>query len=251
LLKILQNLGEKMRNTIAGLYFILTIIFLTACGDNEQPQVQNQNQMMNKPLVEGVHNVLVEEKLDANNYSYLKVSENSNSFWIAVNKMDINPGEYVIFSKFMEMKDFKSESLDRTFESILFVDDAAKSGSEEQLKSPHQNIVSGKDNSVNVEPIKDGYTIEQIYDKRSSLEFKTVKVRGKVVKVNENIMGTNWIHIQDGTGKEGTHDLLLTSNESVKIGTIVTAEGKVIKDKDFGSGYFYSVLLENSKITAE
>ena len=50
--------------------------------------------------------------------------------------MDINPGEYVIFSKFMEMKDFKSESLDRTFESILFVDDAAKSGSEEQLKSP-------------------------------------------------------------------------------------------------------------------
>ena len=87
--------------------------------------------------------------------------------------------------------------------------------------------------------------------KKSSLEFKTVKVRGKVVKVNENIMGTNWIHIQDGTGKDGTHDLLVTSSESVKVGTTIVAEGKVVKDKDFGSGYFYNVLLENSKILVE
>jgi hypothetical protein len=64
-------------------------------------------------------------------------------------------------------------------------------------------------------------------------------------------MGTNWIHIQDGTGSNGTHDLLLTSNQSVKTGATIIAEGKVIKDKDFGSGYFYNVLLENSKITVE
>lgn len=240
-----------MRLTIVGFIFILTFAFLIACGEKEQPQVQNQTQMMTDAPAEGVHNVLVEEKLDASNYSYLKVAEKGNSFWIAVNKMEINPGEYVIFSKFMEMKNFKSESLSRTFESILFVDDATKSGSEEQLKSPHQNIVSNKDGSVNVEPVKDGYTVADIYENKSSIEFKTVKVRGKVVKVNENIMGTNWIHIQDGTGKEGTHDLLVTSNESVKVGSIIVAEGKVIRDKDFGSGYFYSVLLENSKITIE
>jgi len=240
-----------MRITIVGFLFILTLAFVIACGEKEQPQVQNQNQIMNATPVEGVHNVLVEEKLDASNYSYLKVNEKGNSFWIAVSKMEINPGDYVIYSKFMEMKNFKSESLNRTFESILFVDDATKSGSEEQLKSPHQNIVSNKDGSVNVKPVKNGYTIEEIYAKKSSIEFKTVKVRGKVVKVNEDIMGTNWIHIQDGTGKEGTHDLLVTSNELVKVGAIIVAEGKVIKDKDFGSGYFYSVLLENSKITIE
>lgn len=64
----------------------------------------------------------------------------------------------------MEMKNFKSESLNRTFESILFVDDAKKSGSEEQLKAPHQNITGGKDASIKIESIKGGYTVEQIYN---------------------------------------------------------------------------------------
>jgi hypothetical protein len=64
-------------------------------------------------------------------------------------------------------------------------------------------------------------------------------------------MGTNWVHIQDGTGKDGTHDLLITTSQSVKVGSTIIAEGKVIKDKDFGSGYFYNVLLENSKVTVE
>ena len=76
-------------------------------------------------------------------------------------------------------------------------------------------------------------------------------MRGKVVKVNNGIMGTNWVHIQDGSGTEGTHDLLVTTNESVQVGATIIAEGKVVKDKDFGSGYFYNVLLENSKIIAE
>lgn len=64
-------------------------------------------------------------------------------------------------------------------------------------------------------------------------------------------MGTNWIHIQDGTGSKDTHDLLITTNQSVKVGSIIIAEGKVVNDKDFGSGYFYNVLLENSKIILE
>jgi len=226
-------------------------MFLISCGDKEE--TNNQTQQMNdvNTTKTNVHNVLVEEKIDAANYSYLKVNENGNSFWIAVTSMDINPGEYVIFSQAMEMKNFKSESLDKTFESILFVDDAKKSGSEEQLKTPHQNVVAGKDASIKIVPINGGYTVEQIYNKKATLEYKTVKVRGKVVKVNENIMGTNWVHIQDGTGTNETHDLLLTTSQSVKVGSTIIAEGKVVKDKDFGSGYFYNVLLENSKVTVE
>lgn len=240
-----------MRKTIINFLLISTIAIMTACGEKEQPQVNNQTQMTDQSMSPSVHNVLVEEKLDAGNYTYLKVNENGNSYWIAVNKMDINPNEYVIFSKSMEMKNFKSEVLNRTFDSVLFVDDAAKSTSEEQLKSPHQNVATSQDGSISINPVDGGYTIEQIYAKKSSLESKTIKVRGKVVKVNENIMGTNWIHIQDGTGSQGTHDLLVTSNESATVGSVIVAEGKVILDKDFGSGYFYNVLLENSKIKVE
>lgn len=240
-----------MRVKLFSFLVISFFVVIISCAEKENPEIQNQKMDMNSSVPEGVHNVMVEEKMDASNYSYLKVKENGNSFWIAVKQMEIEPGEYVIFSKSMEMKSFKSESLNRTFESILFVDDAKKSGSEEQLKAPHQNITGGKDASIKVEPIKGGYTVEQIYNQKSTLEFKTVKVHGKVVKVNEGIMGTNWVHIQDGTGKDGTHDLLITTSQSVKVGSTIIAEGKVIKDKDFGSGYFYNVLLENSKIIVE
>jgi len=240
-----------MQRIVLLLVFVLSVSILFSCGEKQQPEAQQMGQMSNEQMNGAVHNVIVEEKIDASNYSYLKVKEKENSYWIAVNKMDINPGEFVIFSKSMEMKNFKSEALDRTFESILFVDDAKKSGSEEQLKAPHQNVTGNKDESINVSAVKDGYTVEQIHKQKSSLEFKTVKVRGKVVKINNGILGWNWVHIQDGTGKDGTHDLLVTTNQTVEVGKTITAEGKVVKDKDFGSGYFYDVLLENSKIVIE
>lgn len=240
-----------MNRLLSGFLIIFFFVFIISCGNKEESE--NQTLQMNDKNImnSNVHNVLVEEKIDASTYSYFKVQENNNSYWIAVNKMDVNPGEYIMFSQAMEMQNFKSETLGKTFDRILFVDDARKSESNTDLKSPHQNITSGKDETINISRLKDGYTVEQIYQKRDELEYKTVKVKGKVVKVNENIMGTNWIHIQDGTGSEGTHDLLLTSNQSVKVGSTIIAEGKVVKDKDFGSGYFYNVLLENSEITEE
>lgn len=240
-----------MQRKIYYLVIMISISVLFSCGEKDPVDTKEMGKMNQDQMSNAVHNVKVEEKIDASSYSYLKVNENGSSYWIAVNKMEINPGDYVIFSKYMEMKDFKSESLDRTFASILFVDDAKESGSNEDLKTPHQNITGDKDESINITASKDGYTVEQIHKQKSSLEFKMVKVRGKVVKVNNGILGWNWVHIQDGTGKEGTHDLLVTTNQTVEIGTTITAEGKVIKDKDFGSGYFYDVLLENSKIIVE
>ena len=240
-----------MRITIISFLFISTLAIIISCGEKEQPQVQNQNQMNDASGSMQVHEVQVEEKMDASSYSYLKVNENGNSYWIAVPTMDVKPGEKIYFSKSMEMKDFKSETLGRTFESVLFVDDASKDAIGQDVASPHSKISTGKDGSIKVEPLKDGYSVEQIYSKKSSLVNKVVKVKGVVVKINKDIMNTNWIHIQDGTGKDGTHDLLVISDTVPEVGQTIIAEGKVISDKDFGAGYFYSVLLENSKITIQ
>lgn len=240
-----------MRGIFLVVISFFTILLYTGCGEKEQPQVQNQNQMNDAGTSNQVHVVQVEEKMDASSYSYLKVNENGNSYWIAVPTMDVKPGEKIYFSKSMEMKDFKSETLGKTFESVLFVDDASKDAMGQDVASPHSKISTGKDVSIKVEPLKDGYSIEQIYAKKSSLVDKVVKVKGVVVKINKDIMNTNWIHIQDGTGKDGTHDLLVTSDTVPEVGQTIIAEGKVISDKDFGAGYFYSVLLENSKITIQ
>jgi len=63
-------------------------------------------------------------------------------------------------------------------------------------------------------------------------------------------MGKNWIHLRDGSGVagDGSNDLLVTTAEQVKVGDIVSAEGFVRTDKNFGSGYVYKVLIEDAKL---
>jgi hypothetical protein len=91
-------------------------------------------------------------------------------------------------------------------------------------------------------------SIEAVYAEMKQLSGKQVEVSGKVVKVNNGIMKRNFLHIQDGTGKEGTNDLTITSNQTAEVGEEITATGTVVLDTDFGFGYKYPLLVENSKI---
>ena len=78
-----------------------------------------------------------------------------------------------------------------------------------------------------------------------------IRDRGNVVKVNNGIMGRNFVHIQDGTGdaKAGTNDLTVTSKETAAIGDQVTISGTVVLNRDFGAGYSYPLLIEDASIT--
>lgn len=92
--------------------------------------------------------------------------------------------------------------------------------------------------------------VADLYAQKAELNGKTVTVEGNVVKVSEAIMGKNWIHIQDGTGAEGTNDIVFTSaTQSAVVGDHVVATGTVATDKDFGYGYFYSVIAEEATFT--
>lgn len=75
-------------------------------------------------------------------------------------------------------------------------------------------------------------------------------VKGQVVNISPNIMGKNWIHIQDGTGDaaKNTHDLVVTSAVLVERGAVVSLEGVLAADKDFGFGYRYDVIIENAVV---
>ncbi len=99
-------------------------------------------------------------------------------------------------------------------------------------------------------PAPGGTAIADIWANRKSLAGKTVTVRGKVVRFNGGILGRNWIHVQDGTGvaAKGTHDILVTSDATAKIGDTVTATGTVALDKDFTAGYVYPVMIEGATV---
>ena len=122
----------------------------------------------------------------------------------------------------------------------------AASGGSKGAKAP---AASGP---IKVEKAKgaDAYTVSETYEKIEKLEKKTVSVRGQVVKVSKGIMGKNWVHLQDGSGDagKGTNNLVVTSQDVPKVGDVVTAKGTIYKDKDFGAGYLYKVIVEEATV---
>ena len=233
------------------LLFAIIIFFIGCANDDNKSQetVENTNQISN--VESSSRSGIVVDKVDAGSYSYLQLKENDKLYWVAVPKLKIENGESIYFSQYMEMIDFKSETLNRTFESVLFVNDASRSMNKMNMKNPHSNLQSNNKQTISVGTLKDGKTIADVYKNKQSLNGKTVKVKGKVVKFNSGIMNRNWVHIQDGTDNNGDFDLLITSDETVKVGDIIVAEGKLAIDKDFGAGYFYPVVVEEAKIINE
>lgn len=225
---------------------LISFMILFGCASEEKQDLNEMDALKNEP-----HIAKVIDKIPAKGYTYLQVTENKKDFWIAVPTMEIEIGETVYFSRFMVMEDFKSENIDKSFDQILFVEDARKSPTPDEMKKIHSGVISSEKQDIKIEPLSDGKTIQQIFSNKSSLNGEMVKVKGKVIKFNKQIMKRNWIHIQDGTGGENEFDLVITSNQEVQVGDIIIAEGKVVVDKDFGAGYFFTVIIEDASITNE
>ena len=93
-------------------------------------------------------------------------------------------------------------------------------------------------------------SIADLYKEKAELTGKQVTLHGKVVKVNNQIMNRNFLHLQDGSGDPavGTNDLTVTSDSTAAMGDEVTVTGTVVVDLDFGSGYKYPLLVEKATI---
>ena len=223
---------------------VLGLFGLTSCSK------KNDNQPMQN-LPAGTHAVKVLDNMDAAGYTYLQVDENGNQYWIAAPQTQVNKGEIVYYSQGMEMKNFHSNTLNRTFDSIFFVQSISKEPSNNPVTAAHSQALNIPKEQISISPLKGGKTIAEIFSQEQSLAGKTIRVKGKVVKFNPNILDRNWIHIQDGTASGDNFDLLITSKETVQVGDVITVEGKVAINKDFGAGYSYPVMIENAKITPE
>ena len=160
------------------------------------------------------------------------------------------------------MNDFHSATLDRTFETIFFVSHIQVPGkggitdsAREKIAQAHQQAGVQADKTEldfsGIQKPEGGKKVAEIFAEKSGLSGKEVLVRGKVVKFNAMILGTNWIHLRDGTGAAGTNDLTVTTSGTAQVGDTVLVKGKVTLDKDFGFGYKYDVIIENAVVTVE
>ena len=90
-------------------------------------------------------------------------------------------------------------------------------------------------------------SVADVHAKRTELKGEQVTVVGKVVKVNNSIMNRNFIHIGDESSDDA-EPLTFTSQQTANVGDRVRATGTVKLDVDFGMGYFYPILIEESTI---
>jgi hypothetical protein len=211
-----------------------------------------------------MHQVKVEEVIQTSQYTYLKVSENGTENWIAVNKQEAAAGETYYYNQELEMKNFNSKELNRTFETIYFVQGLSKEPITADMATPagmggmgmggdmtakHTGkIVLEKKAGINIAPAAGSISIAQLWADKDKYSGKTIKIKGQVVKINEQVMGKNWIHIQDGSGDSGNFDLAVTTLDGMKMDDVVTFEGTITLNKDFGAGYFYEVIMEDAKL---
>ena len=199
----------------------------------------------------------VVETMNSGGYTYVCLEKKGGKTWVAVPEMKVTMGQEMSFNPGAAMPNFMSKSLNRTFDMIYFssglVVSKKSTGKSAANASPGSKAsVSPIDAAVKVEKAAgaNAYTVAEVYAKKSALNKKKVVVKGKVVKVSSGIMGVNFIHLQDGTGDaaKGTHNLVATTDDLPAKGDIVTVTGTIIKDKDFGSGYKYAVIMEQAKV---
>lgn len=201
------------------------------------------------------------ETMDSGGYTYVYLQKkDGEKVWVATAATPAKVGSQMSFKGGTEMFNFESKSLKRKFDKIVFADAAVSDTPAKDATSYKGKSTSGgskaaaatKDGKISVAKATgaNAYTVQEIFTNSAKLNKKKVVVKGKVVKVSSGIMGRNWIHIQDGTGNQAkkNHNLVCTSKETAEIDDIVTVSGILAKDKDFGGGYKYSAIVEESTI---
>ena len=197
------------------------------------------------------------EVKEVESYTYLRLKTRDGETWAAVSKAPVAKGSEVTIVNAMTMRNFESKALRQTFPSIVFGTLAGAPGSvpvaAPAVAAAHAGIGAKQDGADVKVPKASGAnarTVAEVNAKGTALKDKPVMVRGKVVKFNGGIMGRNWIHLRDGTGSaaDNSNDLLVTTTQKASAGDVVTVQGVVRTDRDFGSGYTYKVLIEEATL---
>lgn len=199
---------------------------------------------------------VVIETMDVAGYTYAHIDNRSSKIWLATQQTKVKKGDIVQFVENEPFENFESKTLKRIFPTIYFVPELAINGVLEVAKGggrASQSQVASEDKAE--EPVAvakpsgkaaSPKSLAELFSQQKKLERAVVSVSGKVTKINNGILGKNWIHIVDKSLNGATQNLTLTTQEKFSVGQEIKVKGTIALNKDFGSGYFYTVLLEDA-----
>jgi GW (Gly-Tryp) dipeptide domain len=255
-----------MTQSLKFVVAIFTCIFFIACDSKPKVIVADENpttqEAVNSSITTNattpspgaggtdVHKVTVNDVLQAERYTYLNVTEGIKSYWLATAKREASKGKTYLYKGGLMKTNFESQDFKRTFDTIYLVSnviDATEhpggdlsAGNAPISSSPN----AGQTSNV---PVKDAVKLSVLMANKTKYAGKTITVSGECVKVNNGIMGKNWVHIQDGSKDKGKAlDLTITTNLNIAVGSKVALTGKIVLDKDFGAGYRYDIIMEDA-----
>jgi len=264
-------------------WILLLLIVFTGCGQTvsraeEKPagEISDKTPTPQKEPGEmsGMFRGTVMEVIHAGNHIYLHIDTGEKRIWVTVPIFDGKTGDKVLIPPGVTVDDFYSKRLNRRFDRMYFVggirqtgdagsgqplpeekkrDSAEHPGEEMPMTHPSMDD-RGHAPAAEIgkmEVAKAGITVFEILTDGKNLAGKEVLVRAKVVRFTSGIMDKNWLHVRDGSGDEGTNDLIVTTDSTVKVGDVVLIRGVVATDRDFGYGLKYRVLIEDAQVTIE
>ncbi len=254
-----------MKRILVFLVASLAVLALSACSKEEAPKVEAPAAQAQAPAAKaaGVTGTVV-ETMNSAGYTYVQVDDGQQKIWAAAPEFSVAVGDNVIVPDGMPMNNYHSKSLDRDFDVVYFVDSilnpnaAVAPAADAALPDGHPNtqVAATATAAVDLTGISKatgGKTVAEVNSGKAELAGQEIVLRGKVVKYNAQIMGKNWLHIQDGSGDaaDGSNDITVTTAAEAQVGDTVLLTGKVSLDKDFGYGYKYALIIEDAKITVE
>ncbi len=245
------------------LTMLILVVVFSSCVKNKNGQMNQEQTTANGKSFE------VAEVIQGNTYTYIRAKENNGEFWMAISRQEVKPGEVYFYSEGLPMQNFHSKEVDRTFDEIYFVSSISKTpiksgemggmgagamggmgamGGNSDAQMHSGKISSEQNSAITIHKSAGEITVAQVYADRNNYSGKEIEIKGVVVKVNKEVMGKNWIHIQDGTSDNGNFDLTITSADLAEVNDQITVKGKITLNKDFGYGYSYEVIMEDAHI---
>lgn len=250
----------KLRTAFAAAVLSLTMSSLSLAMPDMKPPA---NPAEESASVQSPITGKVLEVINASEYTYLLLLD-ADGFkdWVAIPALYVEVGEEVELQPGVQMGEWTSKTLKRTFKPILFSGGPtekynetrkinAHKGADMSLPAPGNKKSEGKViDGLKVEKAggENAFDLAELFAKRDALQDKIVLVRGQVVKVTTGVMSRNWVHIKDGTGENGANKLVITTQDSPDIGNIVTFSGVVHNNVDFGGGYQYGIIMEDATL---
>ncbi|UCH80024.1 MAG: hypothetical protein JSW20_09765 [Nitrospiraceae bacterium] len=209
---------------------------------------------------DGLMTGTVKQLQKAGQYTYLTLDQKGTEVWVATTSSNVMIGDVIDYSEALLMENFEAKSLKKTLDKIYFTGgvkiisgpslskDASLPDDNVHKNIQTENIQATAPEKGEITRAENGNTIEEIYTKLNELNGKHIIVRARVMKVSKNILGTNWITLQDGTGSAPDNTIIALSSDIVGIADTVTVKGTVKADINLGSGYTYKAVIDKASL---